>query len=98
MQPGRHDTRRHHRDADARPHGLVGERLGEGQHEGLRRRVGRLIGNRHIAHHRGHVDDAAASALDHAGQKTEGEVDERAHVEVDHALRGLEVLVLEEAG
>ena len=60
------------------------QRLGQGRHEGLRRRVGRATRCGREARYRRHVEDAAASGVDHRGRGGQSETVYCGHVDLDH--------------
>jgi hypothetical protein len=60
---------------------LLGERLGEGEHERLARRIDGEVGHRLEGHLPGDVDDAAATPLQHGWNKSAGQRNERFHVQ-----------------
>ena len=64
------------------------QRLAEGDHIGLGGVIDRHAGAGQEAGHRSHVENAALAALERVDER-EGEIGQRAHVEVDHReLRG----------
>jgi hypothetical protein len=85
LQRWRVDRARAHRiAADALGHVVGGHALGEAEHRGLGGAVDEAVGQAlDAAAHAGHVDDAAAPGLQHAGQHGLDGPELRAHVEVE---------------
>ena len=82
-QLGLDDGGQHHADVDPVRLELGAGGLAEADDGELRRRVGGAVGHRDASDRRGHVDDVAAPALDHAGRDGLGAEDDAVQVDVD---------------
>jgi len=76
---------------------LAPERLAEGDHAGLRRRVGGRRGEPRVAADARVVHDRAAAALDHPREEQLGEVDDAHEVHLEHRVDVAGLLLLEQA-